>query len=58
MEPGLAARLGQLHSWANRERHPAREEVERALADDGIIPVIVERFDNLIGLWTDDPEGH
>jgi len=24
--------------------------------DDGIIVAIVERFDSLIGLWTDDPE--
>jgi hypothetical protein len=58
LEPGLATQLGQLHSWASRERHPAREEAERALADDGIVAVIVERFDNLIGLWTDDPEDH
>jgi uncharacterized protein len=58
LEPGLATQLGQLHSWASRERRPAREEAKRALADDGIIAVIVERFDNLIGLWTDDPEDH
>jgi hypothetical protein len=58
LEPGLATQLGQLHSWASRERHPGREEAEHALADDGIIAVIVERFDNLIGLWTDDPEDH
>jgi hypothetical protein len=54
--PDLAARLGRLHSWATRERHPSREEVERALADDGIIPAIVVRFGSLIGLWTDDHE--
>jgi hypothetical protein len=51
LEPGLAAQLGRLHSWAERERHPSREEVERALADDGIVPAIVERFGRLIGLW-------
>jgi hypothetical protein len=51
LEPGLAAQLGQLYSWAERERHPAREEVERALAGDGIVCAIVERFDSLIGLW-------
>jgi hypothetical protein len=38
------------------ERHPSREEARRALADDGIIVAIVERFDSLIGLWTDDHE--
>jgi uncharacterized protein len=58
LEPGLATQLGQLHSWASRERRPGREEAERALTDDGIIAVIVERFGNLIGLWTDDPEDH
>ena len=56
LEPDLAAQLGRLHSWATRERQPSREEVERALADDGIIAAIVERFGSLIGLWTDDPE--
>ena len=55
LEPDLAAQLGQLHSWATRERHPDREEVRRALADDGTVPVILERFGRLIGLWTDDP---
>ncbi len=57
LEPGLAVQLGQLHSWASRQRHPAREETGRALGDDGIIAAIVERFASLIGLWTDDPEG-
>jgi predicted nucleotidyltransferase len=55
LEPGLAAELGRLHSWVREERHPSREEAERALADDGIIALIVERFDSLIGLWTGDP---
>jgi len=57
LEPGLAAQLGRLHPWAERERHPAREEVERALADEGIVSAVVERFASLIGLWTDNPEG-
>jgi uncharacterized protein len=56
LEPGLAAHLIRLHSWAEGERHPSREEVERALADDGIVCAIVERFGSLIGLWTDDPD--
>jgi hypothetical protein len=50
-------RLVRLHSWAEAQRHPSREEVGRALADDGLIPAIVQRFGSLIGLWTDDPEG-
>lgn len=55
-EPGLAIQLARLHSWAKAQRHPARQEVERALADDGIVSAIVQRFGSLIGLWTDDPE--
>ena len=58
LEPGLATQLGRLLSWAEGERRPSREEAGRPLADNGIIPAIVERFDSLIGLWTDDPEGH
>jgi hypothetical protein len=56
LEPDLAAPLGRLHSWAKAERHPDREEAARALADDGIVCAIVERFGRLIGLWTDDPD--
>jgi len=55
IEPGLAARLGVLHAWAQAERDPGREDVGRALADDGVVPAIVERFGRLIGLWTEDP---
>jgi len=57
LEPGLAVQLSQLHSWAERQHDPAREEVERALADDGIVVAIVQRFGSLIGLWADDPDG-
>ena len=56
LEPGLAAQLSLLHSWAGRQRHPSPGEVESALDGDGIVPVIVERFGSLIGLWADDPE--
>src|SRR6266566_6282294 len=57
LEPGLAAELGRLHSWVREERCPSREETGRALAGDGIIAAIVERFDSLIGLWPDIPGG-
>ena len=53
LEPDLAAHLGRLHSWAQGERYPDREHVGLALADDGIVSAIVERFGRLIGLWTD-----
>jgi Nucleotidyltransferase domain len=56
LEPGLAAHLNRLLSWTTGQRHPTREEAGRALADDGIVGAIVERFASLIGLWTDDPE--
>jgi hypothetical protein len=39
------------------QRRPAPEDVVNALADDGIVSMIVERFRRLIGLWTDDPPG-
>jgi uncharacterized protein len=58
VEPGLAFQLGQLDSWAERERHPGREEVGRALMDDGIVAAIAARFEGLIGLWPDNPDGH
>jgi hypothetical protein len=56
-EPGLAVQLTRLLSWAMGERRPAPEEVGNALADDGIVSVVVERFARLIGLWTDDLAG-
>lgn len=56
LEPGLASRLGQLLSWAGRQARPAPEDVEHALADDGIVAAIVERFAGQIGLWAGEPE--
>jgi hypothetical protein len=57
LEPGLAAPLGRLHSWAERERRPAPGEVEPALTGDGIVAAIVRRFGSLIGLWADPAPG-
>ncbi len=57
LEPGLATQLGQLHCWAEGQHRPTREDVEGALAGDGIVSAIVERFGSLIGLWTGDPGG-
>jgi uncharacterized protein len=53
LEPRLAVQLGRLHCWAERQADPSREDVERALADDGIVFAIVDRFASLIGLWAD-----
>jgi hypothetical protein len=57
LEPALAAHLSQLQDWAERQSLPERKEVERALTDDGIVSAIVARFDDLIGLWPDSPDG-
>ena len=58
LEPGAAGPLGLLLPWAKAERRPAREEVRCALADNGLVAAVVERFRSLIGLWTDDPQDH
>jgi hypothetical protein len=52
LEPDLADPLGRLLSWAMGERRPSREEVRHALADDGIVDATVQRFGDLIGLWS------
>jgi len=57
LEPRLAAHLDQMNSWSNGEQHASREEVVRALADNGIVGEIVERFATLIGLWADEAAG-
>ena len=54
IEPDLATPLGQLLSWATAERRPAADEVRVALACDGIVAAVVDRFASLIGLWPDD----
>jgi hypothetical protein len=56
IEPGLASSLGTLLSWATAERAPVAGEVRLALADDGVVAAVVDRFASLIGLWPDDPQ--
>jgi uncharacterized protein len=56
IEPGLAAPLSQLLAWATAELRPAPEEVRLALAGDGIIATVVDRFASQIGLWPGDPQ--
>lgn len=53
IDPGLAAPLDTLLSWttATAECLPTDDEVPRALADDGVVAAVVERFSTLIGLW-------
>jgi uncharacterized protein len=56
MEPGLAAPLGALLSWATEERCSSSEEVQLALAGDGVVAAVVDRFASLIGLWRCNPQ--
>jgi hypothetical protein len=56
IEPDLAAPLGALLSWATGERRPSSEEVQLALAGDGVVAAVVDRFASLIGLWRCDPQ--
>jgi hypothetical protein len=54
VEPHLGGQLGRLWSWASSGGRPAPADVERALADDGIVAAVVARFGSLIGLWPDN----
>jgi hypothetical protein len=56
IKPGLAAPLRKLLSWATAGRRPAPQEVPPALAGDGIVAAVAERFADLIGLWADDQQ--
>jgi hypothetical protein len=59
LEPGLAAPLALLASWASPERRPLPlpGQVRHALADGGIIAAAARRFATLIGLWPDTAAG-
>jgi uncharacterized protein len=56
IEPDLAAPLGALLSWATAECRPSSEEVQLALAGDGVVAAVADRFASLIGLWRCDPQ--
>jgi uncharacterized protein len=51
LEPDLGAQLGQLLSWATGERLASDEDIRHALAYDGIVSAIVDRFTRTVGLW-------
>ena len=57
IEPGLAAPLERLHSWTQGTDRPTLRHVEEAVADDGIVAAIVERFSSMVGLWTERTQG-
>jgi uncharacterized protein len=54
IEPALAGSLRLLLSWVSPASRPEPEDVRSALAGDGVVATIVERFADLIGLWPDD----
>lgn len=56
IEPGLATPLRALLCWATAERRPSPEDVRLALAGDGVVAAVVDRFASLIGLWPCDPQ--
>lgn len=53
IEPELGSELTLLESWTDGSDRPTRRDVERMLDAPGIVPAIVARFNNLIGLWPD-----
>ncbi|MFT4081079.1 MAG: nucleotidyltransferase domain-containing protein [Nocardioides sp.] len=53
IEPELGSGLSLLESWADGSDRPTHPDVTRALNAPGVVPAIVERFSNLIGLWPD-----
>jgi uncharacterized protein len=57
IEPGLAAPLAVLLSWATAERRPAPGEVRTALAGDAVVAAVADRFASLIGTWPGDSQG-
>ncbi|WGW10586.1 nucleotidyltransferase domain-containing protein [Saxibacter everestensis] len=56
VQPELAADLAQLMSWADGGSRPTPLDVQKAVADGGIVPTIVEDFARLVGLWREAPD--
>lgn len=57
IEPRLGPYLATLEAWSSGAV-PSRPDVERALRDGGVVPTVVRRFADLIGLWpTEDGDG-
>lgn len=59
VEPAYAAELARLLGWSASARRPtgrrpARDDLDRVLADDGVVGVVAARFTDLVGMW-DEP---
>lgn len=51
LEPGRQAEIATLLGWADDDRAATPAELARALAPDGIVAAVVQRFAAAIGLW-------
>lgn len=51
IEPALASGLARLHEWVTRKRQSKRPELDAMLDEGGLVPVLVERFADVVGLW-------
>lgn len=61
VEPAYAAELARLLGWSASARRPTgrrpeRPDLERALADDGVVGMVAARYGVLVGMW-DAPKG-
>lgn len=56
IEPGLAPGLALLDEWATGVRPPSPAEVRELLVDGGLVPRVVGRFDDVVGLWPTLPD--
>lgn len=51
IEPDLEPQLALLESWIDASDEPTRTDLESVLGAGGLVPTIVARFSELIGLW-------
>src|SRR5699024_850199 len=52
IEPGRAREIALLHRWAEDDRTVSTADLEAALAPEGIVANVVDRFEVEIGLWS------
>lgn len=58
LEPDRSEEITQLLAWADGTPVASPDQLEAALAPDGIVAAIADRFASLVGLWTDAPGGN
>lgn len=55
VEPGMTQGLALLDQWASGVAQPSPAQVTAVLGDGGVVPRLVDRFAELVGLWTGYP---